>query len=649
MGYMKLRTQVFRGWTLALAASLSVTGAAVLVVGPGITVAQAATCVKAGTSGFTAAMVATPGQTISNQSIDATGCDLGIYVGPAADGVTIDGVTVTGAGNHAIYAQDVTGLVVQNSNIHDNGVAPTRGVAENKAIELDGTTNSSVLNNTVTNNVADGGIGVNDDGPTSPGAPAAGPAQPKNSSNITISGNNAPNNYGGCTIVVAAYNPGSVIDHVMVTGNTVSGTPGKFGPAGPVIGQIVVANDGPSNTVSNVTILHNTVTGSALAGIVLHANAPGDTLTGTVIDSNTLTANHWLAPFGPPVPTAIALQGEAGPPNAVPVVSNTTIANNTMTQQFYGVWSKGRVTGTTLTNNSITTTPGGLAVFNKPDPFSGYSQAGADGGILTFGAAHYAGSLPGSHVAPTAPIIGLASTRDGGGYYLAGSDGNVYNFGDGMPLGSPHSSGIHLASPIVGIAATHPGSGHGPGPNGVGYVLAASDGGVFNYGDAKYFGSMGGKALAAPIVGIATTPDSAGYWLVARDGGVFAFGDAGFFGSMGGKHLNAPIVGIGADPTGGGYFLVASDGGVFTFGDARFAGSAGGIKLAAPIADIVVGPQGPPSGPPSPNGPPAPSPAAGYWLVARDGGVLSYGAAPFHGSGAGMTLGGAISGMSATP
>jgi len=36
-----------------------------------------------------------------------------------------------------------------------------------------------------------------------------------------------------------------------------------------------------------------------------------------------------------------------------------------------------------------------------------------------------------------------------------------------------------------------------------------------------------------------------GYWEVAADGGVFAFGDASFYGSMGNKVLNKPIVGIG--------------------------------------------------------------------------------------------------------
>jgi hypothetical protein len=35
-----------------------------------------------------------------------------------------------------------------------------------------------------------------------------------------------------------------------------------------------------------------------------------------------------------------------------------------------------------------------------------------------------------------------------------------------------------------------------------------------------------------------------GYWLVASDGGIFTFGDAGFYGSEGGHVLNKPIVGM---------------------------------------------------------------------------------------------------------
>jgi len=39
--------------------------------------------------------------------------------------------------------------------------------------------------------------------------------------------------------------------------------------------------------------------------------------------------------------------------------------------------------------------------------------------------------------------------------------------------------------------------------------------------------------LNRPVVGMAATPDGGGYWLVATDGGIFAYGDAGFHGSPG--------------------------------------------------------------------------------------------------------------------
>jgi hypothetical protein len=53
-----------------------------------------------------------------------------------------------------------------------------------------------------------------------------------------------------------------------------------------------------------------------------------------------------------------------------------------------------------------------------------------------------------------------------------------------------------------------------------------------------------GKVLNAPVIGMASTPGGHGYWLVAADGGVFSFGSARFYGSMGGKPLNARVVGM---------------------------------------------------------------------------------------------------------
>ncbi len=97
--------------------------------------------------------------------------------------------------------------------------------------------------------------------------------------------------------------------------------------------------------------------------------------------------------------------------------------------------------------------------------------------------------------------------------------------------------------------------------------------------------SVGANAVSnpnAPVVGLAATHDGDGYWLVGSDGGIFSYGDARFFGSTGALRLNAPIVGMAAAPDGGGYWLVARDGGVFTYGDAGFFGSAGALQPERP-------------------------------------------------------------------
>jgi hypothetical protein len=206
------------------------------------------------------------------------------------------------------------------------------------------------------------------------------------------------------------------------------------------------------------------------------------------------------------------------------------------------------------------------------------------------------------------------------GYWTAGADGGVFAFGGAAFYGS--LGGRPLAAPVVNMAATS--DGHG-------YWLVASDGGVFAFGDAAYRGSMGGRPLNAPIVGIAPTPSGGGYWLVASDGGVFAFGDAAYRGSMGGRPLNAPVVGIAPSPTGGGYWLVASDGGVFGFGDAAFHGSMGGHPLNAPVVGIA-----------------GDHVTSGYWLVAADGAIFSFGGSGFFGSMGGRSLAQPVVGMTGT-
>ena len=111
-------------------------------------------------------------------------------------------------------------------------------------------------------------------------------------------------------------------------------------------------------------------------------------------------------------------------------------------------------------------------------------------------------------------------------------------------------------------------------------------GAVFAYGGAPYMGGVSGP-INRPVVGMASTIDGHGYWIVASDGGVFSYGDAHFYGSTGSIRLNQPIVGMTSTPNGAGYWLVASDGGVFSYGDARFYGSTGSIRLNQPIVGMA--------------------------------------------------------------
>jgi hypothetical protein len=185
---------------------------------------------------------------------------------------------------------------------------------------------------------------------------------------------------------------------------------------------------------------------------------------------------------------------------------------------------------------------------------------------------------------------------------------------------------VASGSNYVGAAGDPQSFAVAPAPRG--YWLVGSDGGIFSFGAAGFFGSMGGTPLQRPVVGITPTSTREGYWLDASDGGIFAFGDAGFYGSIPGQglhpagsglpgSLDAPIVGMVPSSTGQGYFMVASDGGVFAFGDAKFEGSCPAIAGGCSGAAVAVMPD---------------HSGDGYWLVTSTGAVYSFGDAQFFGA-----------------
>jgi len=258
-----------------------------------------------------------------------------------------------------------------------------------------------------------------------------------------------------------------------------------------------------------------------------------------------------------------------------------------------------------------------------------YTFVAGDGGVHTFASGVTLATVGRQTVTATDSVTSSITGTSGPitvspapqPYWLVASDGGIFAYGGAGFYGS--AGDVHLNRPIVGMASTL---------DGRGYWLVASDGGIFTYGDAGFYGSAGDVHLDEPIVGMASTADGKGYWLVASDGGVFAYGDAVFYGSAGDVHLNEPIVGMASTADGKGYWLVASDGGVFAYGDARFLGSAGDVHLNEPIVGMA----------PTADG-------DGYWLVASDGGVFAYGDAVFYGSAGDVHLSEPIVGMATSP
>ena len=238
-----------------------------------------------------------------------------------------------------------------------------------------------------------------------------------------------------------------------------------------------------------------------------------------------------------------------------------------------------------------------LPIGGGPKTSSAAGQPAKVNSVTAYGSAPSLG--PDGSMPFSRPLAAIARSGGDGadGYWLATPDGGVYSFGNARFFGS--RAGAAPAHPIVGIA---------PLPNGAGYWLVADDGGVFAFGSAAFLGSLGGRRLVAPITAMAATPTGAGYWLVARDGAVFGFGDAAYHGAPPASALHGAVVGIASSPSGQGYWLAAEDGGVFAFGDAPFLGAMNAGALPAPVSAIA-----------------APASGGGYWLLSRDGQVYAFG------------------------
>ncbi|WP_165400053.1 right-handed parallel beta-helix repeat-containing protein [Motilibacter rhizosphaerae] len=342
--------------------------AALGLVTPGTAQAATACTPDVGGTGLSAAVVAHAGQTISGRDVDATGCDIGIYVGAGADHVIIRSTTVHDSGFQGIFAEKTSWLKISDSTVTGNGYGtidpsapplPGSGVhsyvGQAFAISVFGVSHATISGNQVYDN-GRGGIGVMDNGPFDPGAlmshqnPAA-PLVP--SSWVKVSDNTTWNNANGCGVVAATQNVGGSLSDITIRGNSIHGI--GFQPAGPDIGGIVVAADLPGSTVNGADVSKNTVRDSFEGGLIVNAEAPGSKTIGVRLYDNVLSGNN---------------VGFLEAPNTVGIITNaapgamnegTQIYHNHISGQFWGVWSRGDLPPS-LSRNDITVTTGGMPV-----------------------------------------------------------------------------------------------------------------------------------------------------------------------------------------------------------------------------------------------------------------------------------------------
>ncbi|GEM_PF-5763586 len=250
---------------------------------------------------------------------------------------------------------------------------------------------------------------------------------------------------------------------------------------------------------------------------------------------------------------------------------------------------------------------------------TGYRMLEADGTVHVFGSATHLGD-PASQFGAGERAVAMAVTPSGGGYSILTNANIVYGYGNAPPLGASERVSLLANERLSTISIS---------PSGTGTWIFTNRGRVLTFGDAGHFGDLLALELQGEIIASVVTPSGQGYYLIGSDGGVFAFGDAAFHGSIQGivnelvapgfpanQWLACPIVGLVPTPDGRGYWLVACDGGVFSFGAAPYRGSVPdaipGAPLNRPINGMVAY-------------------GGGYLMVASDGGAFNFGA-PFFGS-----------------
>ena len=118
----------------------------------------------------------------------------------------------------------------------------------------------------------------------------------------------------------------------------------------------------------------------------------------------------------------------------------------------------------------------------------------------------------------------MAPSVDGDGYAVLTSFGRLFGYGDFPDDGD--ASGLGARRPDRGRGDCKTGATAWPRPTGASSTTAGP----------RSSGRWAGGRSTRRWSGWRPPPPGQGYWFVAADGGIFDYGDAPFHGSMGGRH-----------------------------------------------------------------------------------------------------------------
>jgi len=275
-----------------------------------------------------------------NATLDAAGHDNGFVItGAAASGSVLRGFTVKNAGREGIFALKTSNLTIAGNTLSNNdayGPNSPQCPADDpddcgEAIHLQSVTNSTVSSNIVKHNV--GGILLTDeDGPTA--------------GNL-ITDNQVLSNLKDCGITLAShfFQLGSPVlpavggvYHNRVLNNTSDGN----GAAG-----IGIFAGPPGAAAYGNVVANNTARNNGLPGVAIHSHSPFQYVNDNVIMNNTLSGNGPDDDAETVYPTGIAVFSALVP------IPTTTIMNNTIIDEHYGIFTVKATTIVGLSANRI--------------------------------------------------------------------------------------------------------------------------------------------------------------------------------------------------------------------------------------------------------------------------------------------------------